>query len=311
MPSARTDSEPPHSLHEATHEATPNSERAHTCSPGHDCAALGCVTTLYEYGHFPPVESFISQSSFVHFSVAAANVGPKRFKKLDKCFACLHHYLNVIAKPAEIMISMNTPLCCHPIDDKHGNACYQMISHPNWKQIAPPISLAVQSRTVIFLNKRLSEDYNITIYPDIPDVDILYVTITEKATCSQACHNCRSTTIEIPMAEIYATTTKFASAEYEANSVNKCNCVEFSKAHDNTHVVEVNETRPYSDNGPTPVPIQASKDSPSDSILMSFETSCTTTIEHAIPEENDPPPTTPSIPKDLDDYLLEFFGIQP
>src|SRR6266550_6825693 len=113
-PSAHIDPEPPHSLHEATHKAAPNPEKAHTCSPEHNCAALGCITMLYEYGHVPPVNSFISQSSFVCFSVAAANIGPKRFKKLDECFACLHHYLDVIAELAEIMISMNTPLCRHP-----------------------------------------------------------------------------------------------------------------------------------------------------------------------------------------------------
>ena len=223
--------------------------------PSHNCIASGCVTTTHEHGHRPVVNYFTSQSTTITFTIAATNAGPTRFRKLDERFACLHHYLDVIAEPAEILVSLNTPFRRHPIDDRHGNARYQTISHPNWKQIAPPIPLAVQSRAVIFLNNRLSENFDVTVFPDIPDVDVLHVTLTEKPTHSRACHNCRSTTIEIPMTELYANRTHHAWAEYEAHTVNKCECVEFADIHNNSDIIEVNE--PYNNtiaevDGPQP-----------------------------------------------------------
>ncbi|KAF8340150.1 hypothetical protein F5887DRAFT_1284364 [Amanita rubescens] len=180
--------------------------------------------------------------------LVATDVGTSRFHKLDERFACLHHYLDSIAEPAEILVSLNTPFRRHPIDDRHGNARYQTISHPNWTQIAPLTSIAIQSRTAIFLNKRSSAFYDLTVYPDVPDVDILYVALTEKPEYSRACHDCRTTVIELCLGDMYNHVQYSSHSlvdKHEVCSVNECEHIGFNEpAIDETPIEASTQTAP-------------------------------------------------------------------
>jgi len=148
------------------------------------------------------------------------DVGPFRDPNCNHAF--LHAALTESASTTDIMVTLNTPYRRNPTDDRYGNARYVTISHPDWQRVAPPVKLAVQSWTAIWINKRLTAAYDVKTLPVIPDVALVDIILV--AQNPSACCECRHNTIPIPVYEIYASNAcgEDITAEYDINSATNC-----------------------------------------------------------------------------------------
>ncbi|KAF8330469.1 hypothetical protein F5887DRAFT_1081728 [Amanita rubescens] len=121
----------------------------------------------------------------------------------DSKFVILQMMLDNLSSTSDILVTLNTPFRRHAIDDRHGNPRYQTLSHPDWVRIAPSINLAVSSKTAIWVHKWCLDGCDVTCTPDLPDVEVLYLTFVAKSCFSKSCLKCRTNLLPFPIADFY------------------------------------------------------------------------------------------------------------
>ncbi len=144
---------------------------------------------------------------FTILRLASFNVGP--FQDPNRNHALLHTVLTEHTLTTDIMVTLYTPYRRNPTDDRFGNAQYIMISHPDWQWVVPSIKLVVQSRTAIWINKLFLTAHDVTVFPAIPDVPLVNITIVAKNSlaCLECRHNNAGTTKYLSQSATYTQAT--------------------------------------------------------------------------------------------------------